>query len=258
MAVDREIPAERVPELETNEMGCENIWLKIYDYHVEKKALFVGLYYFPPNTSPLAYRRVNENIIELVLRGKDVLILGDFNVSNFESSMQVREGCASDRRLVELIELLNITGLSSCNTVRNHLGRTLDIVLSNVSAMVEQGASLTSYPDAYHPPLEIILGKRHPRAKTKNSVISNCELQESETFPVPRNFAGADFFAMYKGMRIHLRIFLRTNQTNRARTNTPNRTGRTKIWRVCCVRLARGVPICLEVFVASSRQLSAD
>ena len=96
-------------------------------------------------------------IIELKWQGKDILLVGDFNIHNFQPDTDTK-AVANDARLNELLCIISAAGLHSYNNILNYQSKTLDLVLSTLNTvMVTEGISLTERPDKYHPPLEITI-----------------------------------------------------------------------------------------------------
>ena len=126
--------------------------------------------------------------------GNDVLIVGDFNIRQYKPDIDKNEVYA-DCKLNELLSIINAAGLHSHNTILNHQNNTLDLVLSNLdSIVVHRGSSLTDIPDAYHPPLEIVI---HPKLRLKHAAK---ELRASHQISnnVQRlNFAKGDFLKLH-------------------------------------------------------------
>ena len=130
------------------------IWIKLYDCQCSKKVLYLGVFYFPPNTA-----NIGETKADLTKRGHDILIAGDFYIREFKIATDNRS-TTRDPRLNELLSIMQITGLQSYNSVHNHQGKTLDLVLSNLDSLtVSESTSIVEHPDRYHPPLEITLQK---------------------------------------------------------------------------------------------------
>ena len=85
-----------------------------------------------------------------------ILVVGDFNICQFQSEIDENE--TKDARLNKLLHVIDVAGLFSYNTIKNHQWKTLDLVLSNLQSIkVSEGSLLIHLPDEYHPPLEIEL-----------------------------------------------------------------------------------------------------
>lgn len=203
LAVKKHLLVERIVQLEVEDTHCENIWLKIGDYHCKRKSLYIALFYFQPKTPPKTYRRVNDNIISLVSSGVDILILGDFNIPSFDHRKQTEIEATSDKCLLELFDLIQAANVRSFNTVVNYQGKTLDLILSNVSAVkVELSDSIVQRVDKYHPPLQLEVLSTKPVDKIE--VTMKCrnekvrEVLEPTNAQPKLNYAKADFLALYR------------------------------------------------------------
>ena len=223
LAVDKSIPSERVLKYEINTEGCENIWVKLRGCQLSKKTLYLGLFYIPPSTPLSAYRAVSESVIKLVSEGKEILVVGDFNVPSFyfwygkhmnEKKDIIPNTVITDKRSLELIDLMNIAGLMSYNSVNNHQNKTLDLVLSNIPSLsVIKGRSFTNLADKYHPPIEIEINNviaHHTRAPPTSStqefpIPSTTKIHDESPLRQPfirsLNYAKANFDALYSGLK---------------------------------------------------------
>lgn len=91
--------------------------------------LLICLVYFPPPVSPDTFNFFNEKLSEWGISryGKNILILGDWNIPNFNSSSKNEKNTFSNKNIV--LNTLTLFDLESCNQVSNTKGRTLDLVL---------------------------------------------------------------------------------------------------------------------------------
>ena len=158
-------------------------------------------FYFPPNTKQMAYANIGETIADLTERGHDVLIAGDFNIREFKIATDNRS-TTRDPRLNELLSIMQITGLQSYNSVPNHQGKTLDLVLSNLdSLIVNEGSSIVKHPNRYHPPLEITLQKTKHYHYPKETLIRKQENKQDTKDYSRFNYAKGDYLKLYHAVQ---------------------------------------------------------
>jgi len=175
--------------------NVDYLWVKLNNYQKNKRTLYLGAFYFRPNTSALTYAKVEEMILEVLMHGNDVLIVGDFNIRQYKPDIDKNE-VFTDDRLNELISIINTAGLHSYNTVFNHQNNTLDLVLSNLDPIVvHRGSSLIDKPDVYHPPLEIVI---HPGSRLKFCSKKLHTIHQNSNTVQRLNFAKGDFLKLYR------------------------------------------------------------
>jgi hypothetical protein len=86
------------------------------------------------------------------------LIVGDWNVPEFVSYNQA-SNCAPDSVNLELskcrllFDFMNVCNLNQLNHIKNHNGRLLDLIISNINIQIELCDSPISPADNHHPPL---------------------------------------------------------------------------------------------------------
>lgn len=139
--------------------------------------LFIAVCYFPPNTPHYHYNDFFEalvNIKSLNINSK-LIIVGDFNVDvSFVNGFSL----PLDTQWDEFGHFLEMFNMSSVNKVPNILGKTLDLVLTNIEGSyvnrVEANYSLIA-EDSYHPPLLVILNLR--MASTRNTIKKTTKIQ---------------------------------------------------------------------------------
>lgn len=203
LAVEKRLSTERVNELETEDAYCESVWIKLNNYRSRRKPLYIGLFYFPPDAPIKTYRTANDNIIRLAASGADIIILGDFNIPSFNHQKYTEIEAVSDKRLLELFDLFQIANLLSFNTVVNHQGKTLDLILGNVlGIVVTPGDSLVRHVDKYHPPLQVNVHNIKIGNKMNENKERRAEVRRSISQPLnvqrKLNYAKADFYALYR------------------------------------------------------------
>jgi hypothetical protein len=116
---------------------CDNVCdilhsidLLVVKLSMKFRPIFISVVYIPPSCSNTDYCAFVDFFISLsCLYGSDMLILGDFNITEFAS-------CSSgDLKLTALYNyidnLMNFYCLKQLNDVTNHNNRLLDLVFSN-------------------------------------------------------------------------------------------------------------------------------
>ncbi len=193
-AVKNDIQAERVTSLELPGTDCEHMWIRCL---IDNRITYLGVFYFPPNTSKDEYKTISESIITLAMSGNTLLILGDFNIRSFDYDGFKNEGIVQDSRSLKLYDLIDIAGLSSLNTVFNHQKKLLDLVFSNLPEVsVSREESLVDHVDVYHPPLLISFTAHHKYTPQENNR-PEAETRKTEFL----NYSRADFLTMYNELK---------------------------------------------------------
>lgn len=83
------------------------------------------------------------------LHTKHLLILGDFNIPNFANDL------IDDTLSRLLINFANFLNLTQCNSVKNHQGKLLDLIFSNIPCTITRDNIPFVAADAFHPALII-------------------------------------------------------------------------------------------------------
>lgn len=144
--------SERIFDLETD----DSIWMRAE--LSDGGFLYVCSVYLSPNSSVSQYNMFFDKIETQFFREKDrIVIVGDFNLLVHGTDIPL-EGY-SDLKVKNLHQFLNYNGLCLCNNIKNKMGRTLDLVISNVNLLVDKADYPLSKVDEYHPPLVIICDK---------------------------------------------------------------------------------------------------
>lgn len=165
------------------------------------KHWYVILVYIPPKVT---YEQLNlfvEGIISLeFLYGPEIIFLGDFNVSDFNSGI-------TSPSVTCLKELTNFFSFSQYNNILNSRERMLDLVFSTLTTcFVSDPATYVTHADAHHPPLKI-------------SVTLECDTQNYIGCSDVKsyNFRKADFVALYSEiLNIDWSILKEYNNVNEA------------------------------------------
>lgn len=116
--------------------------------HLNKRFLFVCcVVYIPPGSSENDYMLLFRIIEKLCVRYGEVIVIGDFNLYSCPANISNYFEC-----------FLSYCEFTQSNTVPNHLGRQLDLVLS---AGISGGVTVVAADealvpvDAHHPPLAV-------------------------------------------------------------------------------------------------------
>jgi hypothetical protein len=146
-------------------------------------SLYLAAVYFPPGSSATTYSDFFHIIENLVLPNKKLIILGDFNLY----SAGIIES--------DYTSFSNLFNLKQFSSVKNSLGRTLDLVLSNVGCTVVSECDEPLVPeDVYHPSTCTIVSFKHVSHRNDSSIP-----------PLNRhnpqwNFSNGNFLALYNSL----------------------------------------------------------
>jgi len=179
IAIKNKFKAIRLFNIET-ESDC--IWLKV--------ALSPGftdllcVVYFTPNSPLHVYKTFFDKLDMYKFKNEHILILGDFNLPITGTGFDLSNGNEICKHQLFFNELY---GLTSKNNVLNVLGRTLDLVLTDMLDLTvhEETTPLVKI-DNYHPALIL--------EYTLNSKQNVCSKNNSFTY----NYSKANFYALYK------------------------------------------------------------
>lgn len=117
-------------------------------------SLYIIVIYIPPNTPVKSYENLFDLLLSLPFMFSDnnILILGDFNLTNYVSFLLTGE---TDNKILALINFLNILNLTQFNCTQNTHGRTLDLVIHDKLCSVEKSVDPWVTEDEHHPALHI-------------------------------------------------------------------------------------------------------
>ena len=90
------------------------IWVKLHNYQCNRKPLYIGTFYFRSHAHARKYAAVRGMITEFAMKGKDILIAGDFNIRDFKPNTD-RNVVTRDARLNELSCIIDVAQLHSYN-----------------------------------------------------------------------------------------------------------------------------------------------
>nr|CAH7768706.1 unnamed protein product [Callosobruchus chinensis] len=120
--------------------------------------LYIGVIYeyIPPSVPSQTSDPFSEELEQTVyLQSKRVVLLGDFNSTNF----------IFDTKKSAINSLLNVLNLQQCNNFVNDTGRVLDLVLSRINCtVIRENLSLVPEDIPYHPALDVTLENISTRA----------------------------------------------------------------------------------------------
>lgn len=131
---------------------------------------YIVLLYIPPNTSIETYRYIFDALSSLHnLYGSNLILLGDFNISEYAKYAITSE---TNTTIQLLNEFSNLLLLDQANQILNSSNRLLDLVLSNIECDVSPVEPIVPI-DPHHPPLLItLLCKTNSLCKSNNSTTS--------------------------------------------------------------------------------------
>ncbi|XP_039761446.1 uncharacterized protein LOC120634736 [Pararge aegeria] len=169
--------------IEHYESIYEDLWINIkYVNNGVSKNLLVCVLYLPPAVSVNTLNAVLDNISSIMqsYRG-DVLILGDFNLGsinwtrNDNSTTRCLPSNYSNELGFSLVDFLSLNNLVQCNSIENHNGRVLDLVLANFENIkVTNSLDLLSKLDPHHPVLDIEITEIDNTVLISKPVIRYC------------------------------------------------------------------------------------
>lgn len=147
------------------EVQGECIWVEVRRTGCKK--IFFRVSYIPPLSTFDLYKAHFDNIMDIVnVREPDseFFIMGDFNLPSIfwirSTDGSYVPTCHEGRSATELVNTLDLCNLNQFNSVDNHRGRRLDLVLSNVNSCkinLMRATDLLIHEENHHPALEIIL-----------------------------------------------------------------------------------------------------
>lgn len=121
---------------------------------VGAKCLYIVVLYIRPGQGPDLYSSILEVISTYnFLHSSDVLIVGDFNISEYSRFTEDKQSTSRVRSLQAFVSFFNFT---QRNTVTNSNNRLLDLVLSNMGCNVQQAVDVLTGEDIHHPSLVIL------------------------------------------------------------------------------------------------------
>lgn len=145
-------------EIISTNCESESVILKI---KFKKSIFIISVVYFVPNSKVDVYEGYLSHFDDLLLLNNvNFIILGDFNLPHlFRGQIQTDVD-------VLMRGFMNLNGVRQFNSVGNCIGRTLDLVLSNVDiSQVCRSSNTLVREDAYHPALEMMVNFNEERAK---------------------------------------------------------------------------------------------
>ena len=138
-------------------------------------SLHVCAIYIPPDVSLEIFDTFLSSLEQLIFH-KTALIVGDFNIPNFNNDDNKRGKSSS------LHCFCNFLGLKQSNFVFNTNNRQLDLVLINKDIITEVRHTDSSfvYQDTHHPALDITVGLKK-NSCSQLSLCQKCLLQLSKS-----------------------------------------------------------------------------
>ncbi len=150
------------------------------------KFLVIVLVYTQPESPAHTYDLVFEHLEALpCLYEKQLLILGDFNVSEYHDCLITS---TTSPRFQVLSEFANFFSLKQYNLDLNENNRLLDLVYANVDCSVKEAQCLITKRARHHPALEISVDLN---VETLRHIPQN---PDDASF----NFRKADFHSLYE------------------------------------------------------------
>lgn len=183
IAVSGNIKIHRLNNLETE---GENLWVKLE--FPNKNTVIICVVYFPPNSHLNYYSNFFGKLETFQIKNEKLLILGDFNLPITGVGYKLETGTEICKQMLFFIKTYN---LAMKNNVSNVNGKTLDLVLSDITSLnVEQDCCPIVKIDKHHPPLSITF---NISVGCRNNIVSG-----SQSF----NYKKADFLQLYNCFRV--------------------------------------------------------
>ena len=151
--------------------------------------LYVLVIYIPPSTKSDEYERLVDSLVSLYcLYGSDILVVGDFNLTEYARCEDVALTSTSIRAIHNFS---NFFELNQYNHVPNTDGRTLDLVFCNRPCSVCKASEVLLKEDNYHPAI---------------SIQTNFQKSSNTNFPhknnLDFNFKEANFVELYRELEL--------------------------------------------------------
>lgn len=125
--------------------------------------LLVICVYVPPNFTIAQYESLFDALGSIRdIYCSDVLILGDFNLTNYAAERLLTSPSGGLKSLNNFLQLSNF---QQCNLITNHNDRILDFVICSVECIVERAVDTLIDEDSHHPALVAIMPLSSPRLK---------------------------------------------------------------------------------------------
>jgi len=177
----------KVRQLANLQSEGENLWLRLE--FPNKYSILLAVVYFPPNSPLHVYNAFFEKLDTYVLKSEKIIILGDFNLQVTGCHYDFSQGNEICKQLSFFVRTHN---LESKNNVCNHLGKTLDLILTDIAYLnVSREECPVVNVDNHHPPLMISFQLHGCRNRDDVILNDNRSL----------NYKQADFLSLYKDFR---------------------------------------------------------
>lgn len=164
------IKVVRLQDYEVSSILCETLLLKIsYSLSI----FYLCLVYLPPPVSINSLKNLFQSLEKCPnINNENLILIGDLNISQCsDTSFNFSSGNSVTRSIYPLLSLYN---LKSYNNVKNHFGKTLDLVLCNFLFPPNISVTRTnplSIGDKYHPPLQIKINFK--QTKTSSPTVAS-------------------------------------------------------------------------------------
>jgi hypothetical protein len=174
VAVSRNIHSVRLSNYESK---CEDLWLKLL---INKtKIILLGAVYLPPPIQPQILQHFVDNANNALESYDNILLCGDFNMCDLiwsgQSGLPLNVKANTHNSTYKcFMDFINLNGLKQYNNVKNHLGRSLDLIFSTetVSDLHEPDFSISN-KDCHHPPLNFSISCAYRQHKEFLTVKEN-------------------------------------------------------------------------------------
>lgn len=186
LAVDINLCASLVDLSQSNLQLISTIDILGVKLTLHCRTIYIFVIYVPPGTKADDYENLFEIISSInILHNNDILIVGDFNIPSYYSSIINDQ---TNTQVAALNNFMNFLNLSQYNFSCNSNTRILDLVLSSYQCTVNKCDDILLKEDIHHPALIVSFKIQSVRAK------ENFPTNFKSTF----NFRKANFPFLYE------------------------------------------------------------
>lgn len=147
---------------------------------------FLYVIYIPPQVNVVLFDAFLQEFEQVVLAQNNVIILGDFNVSQFI----VKD--VQDPKTQSIVSFINILNMKQLNETLNVNNRQLDLIISSINCSVVRESTPLVGEDSHHPALVVTT---HGPNVVRNNFPVNLDCNDA-----PYNFKKADFVGLYNNL----------------------------------------------------------
>lgn len=191
LATHRKLKAKKIdiPDLINGSEQAKRIDIAAVEVKLNTGTVVLVVVYVPPACSYHQYEVFVDTFITLRnLYGRDIIIMGDFNIPEF---LACRGGLTSSPNFFQVSRLAEFYNIDQYNEIVNKNKRILDLVFSSRPVLVERMSEPVVPEDGHHPALSISLNIDRVAAKWFPTIRSN-----------EFNFRKANFLELYSSLSL--------------------------------------------------------